>query len=56
MKKVLIISYHFPPDLEIGGLRMQGLAKYLPEFGWRPMVVHGKSLIGMVIKRDKCWC
>ena len=39
MKKVLIISYYFPPDSEIGGLRIQGLAKYLPEFGWEPIIL-----------------
>ena len=30
MKKVLLISYHFPPDSEVGGLRIQKYAKYLP--------------------------
>jgi len=39
MKKVLIISYHFPPRPTTGGLRIQGLAKYLPEFGWEPIIL-----------------
>jgi glycosyltransferase involved in cell wall biosynthesis len=39
MKKVLIISYHFPPSTAVGGLRMQWLAKYLPEFGWEPIIL-----------------
>jgi glycosyltransferase involved in cell wall biosynthesis len=39
MKKVLIISYHFPPSTAVGGLRIQGLAKYLPEFGWEPIIL-----------------
>jgi glycosyltransferase involved in cell wall biosynthesis len=39
MKKVLLISYHFPPSTAIGGLRMQGLAKYLPEFGWEATIL-----------------
>lgn len=39
MKKVLIVSYYFPPDPQIGGLRIQGLAKYLPEFGWEPIIL-----------------
>lgn len=39
MKKALLISYYFPPDPEIGGLRMQGLARYLPEFGWEPIIL-----------------
>jgi glycosyltransferase involved in cell wall biosynthesis len=43
MKKVLIISYFFPPDPAIGSLRMQGLAKYLSEFGWEPIILTKKS-------------
>ncbi len=39
MKKVLIISYYLPPDPEIGGLRIHGLAKYLPYFGWEPVIL-----------------
>ncbi len=39
MKMVLIISYYFPPDPEIGGLRMHGLVKHLPEFGWEPIIL-----------------
>ena len=39
MKKVLIISYYFPPDPTIGSLRIKGLAKYLPEFGWEPIIL-----------------
>jgi len=38
-RKVLIISYHFPPDAEVGGLRAQKFAKYLPLFGWTPFVL-----------------
>ncbi|HOV21569.1 MAG TPA: hypothetical protein PLW95_02675 [bacterium] len=39
MKKVLIITYHFPPSKKVGVLRIKGLAKYLPEFGWEPVFV-----------------
>jgi glycosyltransferase involved in cell wall biosynthesis len=38
-RKVLIISYHFPPDAEVGGLRAQKFAKYLPHYGWQPLVL-----------------
>ena len=39
MKKVLILSYYFPP-LGMGGTqRAAKFAKYLPEFGWEPTVV-----------------
>lgn len=39
MKKVLVVSYHFPPDPAIGSLRISGLAKYLPEFCWEPVIL-----------------
>lgn len=42
MKKVLIISYYFPPDPTIGSLRVGGLAKYLPFFGWEPIILTKK--------------
>jgi len=39
MPKVLIVTYHFPPRTSVGSLRPAGLAKYLPEFGWEPVIV-----------------
>lgn len=39
MKKVLIISYLFPPDSSIGSQRPYGLSKYLPEYGWEPIIL-----------------
>lgn len=39
MKKVLIISYFFPPRPSIASLRPGGLAKYLPRFGWEPIIL-----------------
>lgn len=42
MKKVLIISYYFPPDPNIGSLRAGGLAKYLSFFGWEPIILTKK--------------
>jgi glycosyltransferase involved in cell wall biosynthesis len=38
-RKILIVSYHFPPDAEVGGTRPAKFAKYLPEFGWTPYVL-----------------
>ena len=39
MKKVLIIAYYFPP-LGMGGVqRILKFCKYLPEFGWKPIVL-----------------
>jgi hypothetical protein len=39
MKKVLIISYAFLEQEAIGSIRVRGLAKFLPEFGWDPVIL-----------------
>ncbi len=39
MKKVLIISYKWPPCGGIGVLRNLKFAKYLRDFGWEPIVL-----------------
>ncbi|HOV11254.1 MAG TPA: hypothetical protein PLT47_06795 [Bacteroidales bacterium] len=39
MKKVLIISYFFPPSTFTGSFRIYSWAKYLSRFGWYPIVV-----------------
>ncbi|WP_448520387.1 glycosyltransferase [Rhodoflexus sp.] len=38
MKKVLIISYYWPPSGGIGVLRCLKIAKYLRQYGWEPVV------------------
>jgi hypothetical protein len=38
-KKILLISYHFPPSSEVGGLRAANFARQLPRFGWDPFVL-----------------
>jgi glycosyltransferase involved in cell wall biosynthesis len=38
-RKVLIVSYNFPPTTNSGSVRVGKLAKYLPEFGWEPIVL-----------------
>ncbi len=43
VKKVLIISYHFPPDAAVGAIRPAKFAKYLPEFGWQPFILTVKD-------------
>ena len=39
MKNVLIVTYYFPPMPAVGGLRLYGLVKYLPAFGWNPIIL-----------------
>ena len=39
MKKVLIISYYWPPAGGPGSQRAVKFAKYLPEFGWEPVIL-----------------
>lgn len=39
MKKVLIISFFFNNEEEIGSVRLRGLAEFLPKFGWEPTVL-----------------
>ncbi|HEV8585520.1 MAG TPA: glycosyltransferase [Methylomirabilota bacterium] len=38
-RRVLLVTYHFPPAAEVGALRGEKFAKYLPEFGWRAHVL-----------------
>src|SRR5687768_10278601 len=38
MKKVLIITYYWPPSGGAGVQRWLKFAKYLPEYGWQPIV------------------
>ena len=39
MKKVLIITYYWPPAGGPGVQRVLKFAKYLPEFGWEPYIL-----------------
>src|SRR5436305_8380951 len=42
-RRLLVISYHFPPDGTIGGQRWSGLSKYLARLGWEVHVVTAAS-------------
>lgn len=42
-KKILLVSYHFPPSAEVGGLRIANFARRLPRFGWNPYVLTVKD-------------
>ena len=43
MKKVLIITYYWPPAGGPGVQRALKFAKYLPEFGWQPIILTVKN-------------
>lgn len=46
MRKVLIISFFFNQMDNIATVRLKGLVKYLPEFGWDPVVLTVKTSPG----------
>lgn len=39
LKKVLIVTYYWPPSGGVGVQRWLKLAKYLPEWGWEPVIL-----------------
>jgi glycosyltransferase involved in cell wall biosynthesis len=39
MRRVLFISYSFPPSTEIGAYSCAQIARYLPLYGWEPVVL-----------------
>jgi glycosyltransferase involved in cell wall biosynthesis len=53
MKKILIVSYHFPPDASVGGMRPAKFAKYLPQFGWEPIILTVKERYYPVTDQSK---
>lgn len=56
MKRVLIISYYFPPSGGAGVQRVLKLVKYLREFGWEPIVFTAKDaaypILDKTLERD----
>ena len=53
MRKILIVSYHFPPDAAVGGMRPAKFAKYLPQFGWEPIILTVKERYYPVTDQSK---
>ncbi|MFO0891130.1 MAG: glycosyltransferase family 4 protein [Isosphaeraceae bacterium] len=39
LRKLLIVSYHFPPSAASGSFRLLGFVRHLPKFGWETSVV-----------------
>lgn len=50
MPQVLLISFDFPPRGATGVLRITKFARYLPEFGWQPVVL---TAAGPGVVRDE---
>lgn len=44
MRKLLLLTYHFPPSAASGTFRLLGFARHLPRFGWQPLVVAPPAL------------
>jgi glycosyltransferase involved in cell wall biosynthesis len=38
-KRVLMAAYHFPPSGAVAAHRAHKFARYLPDFGWQPVVI-----------------
>jgi len=38
-RRVLVISYHFPPHIEMGAQACAQIARHLPMYGWEPVVL-----------------
>ncbi|MGH9939684.1 MAG: glycosyltransferase, partial [Blastocatellia bacterium] len=43
MRRVLFISYAFPPNVEVGSYTCAQIARYLPMYGWQPVVLTVKE-------------
>ena len=39
MKNILVVTYYWPPSGGPGVQRVLKFCKYLPEFGWRPIIL-----------------
>lgn len=43
MRKVLVLTTHFPPSAHVGAKRIAKFCKYLPQYGWQPIVITRKT-------------
>ena len=50
MKKVLIISYNFPPVNNVAARRYGEIVSYMANFGWEPFVLTAKSSGDLVVE------
>jgi hypothetical protein len=42
MPRGLLMTFCYPPKEIIGSVRPAALAKYLPQFGWEPLILTPK--------------
>ncbi|HQM37177.1 MAG TPA: glycosyltransferase family 4 protein [Candidatus Marinimicrobia bacterium] len=55
MRKVLILTYYWPPAGGPGVQRILKFAKYLPEFGWEPVILSVENGDYPAIDESLCW-
>lgn len=53
MKKVLIITYYWPPSGGAGVQRWLKFAKYLPQYGWQPVILTVDPAYASYPQRDE---
>lgn len=58
MKRVLIITYYWPPSGGSGVQRWLKMSKYLPEYGWQPVIYTPENgefpIIDASLEKDVC--
>ena len=58
MKRVLIITYYWPPSGGSGVQRWLKMSKYLPEYGWQPVIYTTENaeypIIDPTLEKDIC--
>lgn len=50
-KNVLLVCSTFPPQQDVGGLRPAVFSKYLPTFGWHPVILTRNYAIGDQLRK-----
>lgn len=54
MKKILIVTYRYPPMPSMGAVRLASFVRHLPKFGWKPYVLTVKlDRTGLTIPPDE---
>ena len=51
-KRVLLLAYMFPPIVDAGGFRPLAFARYLPGFGWDPIVLTRSFTVRYPMRND----